>query len=376
MSGEQNKGINSIMNENKGRGLFYGVIAIATFIIMAVGATFAYFTATTQSMDASIQTGSTTLELQYISYGDAWMSEDLIPADTMVVEYSVEGQSDATINEERSPAGEDGVYPANGNNTLCKDDYGNSICSIYVFQVKNTALSYQDLSINVVSQINTFGNLAAMAYEISVPTDETELLKYNTVYNALDESLKTEKNGRNDPDFRENEGDTTNTIDVTDGAGTLIYDYTPVYINRDGTVKRLLSFTEEKTTGETVTTPSIEKRVKLISDPSSMGTVAERTAKIANKVRINGGETKTFALILYIVNDPEKDQTKEDADKTFEGQITVSSGESGEGVSGKIGAVSAEDFDPSKLQSNQNNTGNDDADDDVNGDDQQEVVEP
>ena len=57
---------NGLKNELKGRGLFYGVIAVATFIIMAVGATFAYFTATTNSANTSVQTGSTTLQLHYI----------------------------------------------------------------------------------------------------------------------------------------------------------------------------------------------------------------------------------------------------------------------------------------------------------------------
>ena len=41
---EERKKKGFILTENKGRGLFYGVIAIATFIVMAVGATFAYFT--------------------------------------------------------------------------------------------------------------------------------------------------------------------------------------------------------------------------------------------------------------------------------------------------------------------------------------------
>ena len=88
MVNNQNQQTN-IISENKGRGLFYGVIAIATFIIMAVGATFAYFTATTSSMNAAVQTGSTTLQLKYISYGSAWMQKDLIPADTNVVEFSL-----------------------------------------------------------------------------------------------------------------------------------------------------------------------------------------------------------------------------------------------------------------------------------------------
>ena len=65
---------------------------------MAVGTTFAYFTATTNSADTSVQTGSTTLKLQYIGFETAWMNRDLIPADTEVVEYSFEYQNDTTIN--------------------------------------------------------------------------------------------------------------------------------------------------------------------------------------------------------------------------------------------------------------------------------------
>jgi hypothetical protein len=157
---------------------------------MAVGATFAYFTATTESMNAAVQTGSTTLQLQYISYGSAWSKNDLIPADTVIVEYSVEGQNDTTTT---TAAGENGVYPKNGNNTMCKDDFGNSICSIYVFQVTNSAASPQSVSLNVVSEINGFSSLNAMAYEIAIPTDETALLQYNTIYNAENEETFAEK---------------------------------------------------------------------------------------------------------------------------------------------------------------------------------------
>ena len=89
----------NIKNNAKGRELFYGVIAVASFIILAVGATFAYFTATASSSDSAIGAGSTTLELEYISYGSAWSHNDLIPADTNVSEYSIEYQDDTTATE-------------------------------------------------------------------------------------------------------------------------------------------------------------------------------------------------------------------------------------------------------------------------------------
>ena len=142
-------------NERKGRGLFYVIVALATFIIMAVGATYAYFTATTTSGEGSVRTGSTTLQLKYISYGAAWMNADLIPATTNVAEYSFEYQNDTTLSNQETLS-----------NILCKDDFGNSICSVYVFQVYNNANSPQSVNISLVSSENGFGNLWTMAYAI------------------------------------------------------------------------------------------------------------------------------------------------------------------------------------------------------------------
>ena len=108
--------------KEKGKGTFYGIIAFAVFIIMAVGATFAYFTASTSSSSGSVRTGSASLQLEYISYTSAWLSDKLIPVDTNIAEYSVEQR------------------PNSEGDKLCMDDYGNQICSAYVFQVRNNEL--------------------------------------------------------------------------------------------------------------------------------------------------------------------------------------------------------------------------------------------
>lgn len=345
----------NILNEARGRGLFYGVIAIATFIVMAVGATFAYFTATTESMNSAVQTGSTTLQLQYISYGSAWLKNDLIPADTMVVEYSVERQNDTTTTTPPTESeGEDGetknVYSPNGNNTMCKDDYGNSICSIYVFQVKNSAQSPQTVSLNVVSKINGFASLNAMAYEVAIPIDSEKLAQYN---------LLEAGNGANDPVFRKSvEGGGPGIQDVTDGQGQLIYDFTEVYINRKGVEKTLLQYIESKNEAGpevvVVKKPAIDRAlVSLANEGDELKEATERTAKIADDIEIDGGETKTFALVLYIKNE-NYDQTETDAEKTFEGQVVVSSGDGSGGVSGFIGAITSDDF----VNDLQSNTGN------------------
>lgn len=334
---DNNQNINNIISENKGRGLFYGVIAVATFIIMAVGATFAYFTATTQSMNSAVQTGSTTLQLQYISYGKAWMKNDLIPADTAVVEYSFESQNDTTISDS-----------TNRSNTLCVDDYGNSICSVYVFQVTNSANSPQSVSLNVVSETNGFASLNAMAYEISLPAVTTD-------YDSTDNS-----NGSGDPVFRKtDEYAGEGAIDVVDGSGAILAGtaFKEIYINRKGVTKTLLKWVEStnQETQTSVVKPAIDRLLVPITETNMYENADKRTAKIADNITIEGKETKTFALVLYIKNANE-DQTATDAAKTFSGQVVVSSGDGSGGVSGRISAFEDNDNASDNLQSSPNYT--------------------
>ena len=354
----------NFFSENKGRGLFYAVIAIATFIVMAVGATFAYFTATTQSLNSAVQTGSTTLQLKYISYGKAWSKSKLIPADTNVVEYSVEFQNDTTNT---SPLGEDDTYLANGNNTMCIDDYGNEICSIYVFQITNSAPSPQTVSLSIVSQVNGFSSLHAMAYELTLPQDLSE---YESTANG---------NRTNDPIFRENNlDDREGAIDVTDANKTLLTkeQYFPIYINRKGVVKTLLQYTDttDPDTQTIIKKYAVDRKVvPLLTIADEEKEAKDRTAKIADDIDIKGEETKTFAVVLYIKNE-NYDQTATDAEKTFSGQIVVSSGDGTSGVSGTIGAVSAENFNPENLQSNTTATPPTTEEDEPTGEDQTEVT--
>lgn len=314
---------------DNGRELFYGVIAVASFIVMAVGATFAYFTATANSSNSAIGTSSTTLELEYISYETAWLRDDLIPADTTIVEYSVEHQNDttATLNDKTS---------TNTNNLLCVDDYGNSICSVYEFQVRNTANSPQTVSLNVVSELNEFANLNAMAYELSVDPDK------KTDY----ENTSDNGNGANDPKFKTSAEDLTDgAIQPKDGYGKDIYGATPIYINRTGVIKTLLQYVESRNESEqtVVKKSSIDRQLISVTDENPIEEAKDRTTKIADDITIDGGETKTFVIVLYVKNKAE-DQTKTDAAKSFTGQVVVSTGDGTTGVSGSINAAGSKEL--------------------------------
>ena len=340
-------GNGQVVNENKGRGLFYAVIAVATFIIMAVGATFAFFTATTNSANSAVNTGSTTLKLKYISYGSGWMNKDLIPADTTVVEYSFENQNDTTIKPDDENALEKKYTILK--NGLCKDDFGNSICSVYVFQVKNDANSPQTVALDVVSENNQFKNLNAMAYEIAIPEDTTD-------YDSKDNN-----NGLNDPLFKKGDGTDSgeNLIEVSDSEGNplnLRKDgdainanvYSPIFVNRKGVKKTLLKYVEPKKADEEVSVkkPAIDRLIvqTVGADGEDLGLgddVGKKTTNVAGDLTINGGETKTYALVLYVKN-LDSDQTSDDAAKSFTGRVIISSGDGSTGVSGTISVVNEE----------------------------------
>ena len=305
-------------NNNKGRDAFYAIIAVAVFIVMAIGATFAFFTATARSGDASVNTGSATISLEYISYGSAWSNNDLIPALTEVSEYSIEYQNDTTLgNNILNGSGVAGKSD-NQNNTLCKDDYGNSVCSVYEFQVRNTASSPMTVNLNLIPEINEFSHLRAMAYELSVENQETYASTANN-------------NGTSDPIFKTSAEDTTEgaiaVLAGTDKNNQELYGETPIYINRNGVKKELLKY--NKTENEVVSQkPSINLEI---------GTT--ETLRLADNIEIEGGETKTFAIVLYVFNLEDEDQTEADANRRFTGRVLVSNGEGSTGISGQISAA-------------------------------------
>lgn len=307
---ENNK--KSKLNNNKDRSLFYGVIAVATFIIMAVGATFAYFTASTSSANSTVKTGSTKLELEYVSYGAGWMNNKLIPVDMKVAEYSVEWQNDTTKNK------------------MCIDDYGNQICSAYVFQVKNTANSPQDVSINLISENNGFANLHAMVYEISKGDEYSE------------------DSSTGDPKFKLTQEDIgEDLIKIEDATGKELYTadgIQPIYVNRKGVKKTLLKYNDPQSPQTRKSSIGIPVKAALDGDGSDVST---RTSKLADGITINGvnsddgSNLKTFMIVLYI-NNLNQNQNETDSMKDFVGKVEVSTGDGSTGVSGTISSMTGE----------------------------------
>ena len=112
------------MNEqkNNGRGIFYGVIGIATLVVAIVGATFAYFTATAANNVITGNMATVKLSLSVTKKTTLEDSIGLIPMSNGMVEAAVSNASTKGV---------------------CTDDNGNAVCQIYEITLTNSSSAGQ-----------------------------------------------------------------------------------------------------------------------------------------------------------------------------------------------------------------------------------------
>ena len=110
------------MNEqrkNNGRGIFYGVIGVATLVVAIIGATFAYFTATGNdngTITGNMATITFSLNVKKVTTADE-VKGGMIPMTNAMVEAA--GLSSAGKG-------------------ICLDDNDNAVCQVYKITVTNT----------------------------------------------------------------------------------------------------------------------------------------------------------------------------------------------------------------------------------------------
>ena len=108
------------MNEQKnqnGRGIFYGVIGVATLVVAIIGATFAYFTAS--QSNNNIITGnmaSVNFGLKVEPVVNPGLQTGIIPMSNNMVQKAVSNSG-----------------------KVCVDDNGNAVCQIYKITVSNSS---------------------------------------------------------------------------------------------------------------------------------------------------------------------------------------------------------------------------------------------
>ena len=110
------------MNENNnGRGLFYGVIGVATLIVAIIGATFAYFSVSANIANNSDIAGST------VELSDTTIAGTL----TRVTPSTVSMVPLKTADLQKGITGEGGQQ--------CIDENGAKVCDIYTLTINNTS---------------------------------------------------------------------------------------------------------------------------------------------------------------------------------------------------------------------------------------------
>lgn len=111
--------------KNNGRGIFYGVIGVATLVVAIIGATFAYFTATATNNTAitgNMATVSFGLDVHKVTKVDE-EKKGMIPMSNGMVEAALTNRSDLSSE--------------NKDHKICEDDNGNAVCQIYKISITN-----------------------------------------------------------------------------------------------------------------------------------------------------------------------------------------------------------------------------------------------
>ena len=157
-------------NEKKGRGLFYFVIAFAVIIIAIVGATYAYFTASTRTNEEnSITTGSTSLKLG-IETDDTGANYDLIPTTAQIAKYAYAMQKEINyVDPEecvtyKQDEPETCLVKKKQANSTCIDDSGSAVCSTYSYTIINDNVNPQTITMYLGVTENKFQNLWFAVY--------------------------------------------------------------------------------------------------------------------------------------------------------------------------------------------------------------------
>lgn len=150
------------MENGNGKGIFYGVIGVATLVVAIIGATFAYFSATASNADTIKGTAATAgldLAVRKVSTDAA---AGLIPMNDTDVAKGLAGDS-ATHNK------------------MCVDKNGNTVCQVYEIKVTNKGTSSAVVKGDVTITGESFANLK---WQLLTGTSDNAL-STTTTYNPI-----------------------------------------------------------------------------------------------------------------------------------------------------------------------------------------------
>ena len=326
------------MENKNGKGIFYGVIGVATLIVAIIGATFAYFTATTASgqyLTGTAATASLEVKVQRLTgYSAGEGAESAAAAKYVMVPQLDKGLSQAVRGTQTTE------------NTPCIDANGSLVCSIYKILVHNTGSAAIDVSGSIAfyntdkttltpngddnqTVTDVSGENASLFNHLkwAKMDDPTELGTYTydqaKASKAIPNTLTTysaEKVYDTLPDGTQRKYVATNTNQ---------YLYARAIENAEGYKDVLGVFTGDTPTTANIITTAHGAYTDLI-DPTddlmaNTYTVNASAASGAYRLAANGqsGDTKVYYVVVWISENLEA-QNQQDFG-TFTGQVTFNS---------------------------------------------------
>lgn len=169
------------MENKNGSGIFLGIVSVATLIVAIIGATFAYFSATTTSNEGAVNATAYEYSLSLVvnPIYPKGIAPAIIPMDPDGKIYDENGDPYTGTNNTNL------LYALNEAASKCVDDNGLQVCTLYQVVITNNATN----PITLTGKLITNTNEAAEGYTEEERTGFTNLTYQGLKGNHLDNTL-------------------------------------------------------------------------------------------------------------------------------------------------------------------------------------------
>lgn len=136
------------MENSKGRGIFLGVVSVATLIVAIIGATFAWFS-------ASVGSGENDVNLTAYQFDAELTVDRVFPTDENASKKIIPFVPDKVLREGQGDATNNMNYALNEATDKCVDSSGYLVCSLYKITVTNNGSDAIELDGSVTTMETT-----------------------------------------------------------------------------------------------------------------------------------------------------------------------------------------------------------------------------
>lgn len=312
-------------NNGKGTSIFYGVIGVATLIITIIGATFAYFSATTNSDNNAMTATGATLKLS-LTDDNKGHKTNLIPIDVTLPQFN-NGGFVGDVDDD------------------CMDVNDNYICSVYEFTITNPSDSpaAQKVFGSIKPSINTFTN-----FKLAVFKGEVDDVNNNTREHSYEKTIVEDNTKITDYDKQIHKSDANKLagyenaavgekVTITEKVGWDVDGTEITAITTDYSDTSDPNYNYTKTEADAIRKNVIANKGDLVLKASD-ATAGSTINVPAWEQVLDIGESMTYTIVMWIPETGEGQNA--DQGKSFAAGVYFTTEGSGTGVTGVLTTAS------------------------------------